>query len=123
MLFGGAGNDLMTGGAGADTFVFNNSPATANIDTIADFVSGTDHIAFSAARFGALGTPGALGAGAFRAAAGANAAQDGDDRLVYNTTTGQLWYDPDGTGAGHVLLVAKLSGKPDLALGDLLIIA
>jgi large repetitive protein len=44
-ITGGSGADILTGGAGADTFVFRdltNSPVTG-FDTIADFVSGTDH--------------------------------------------------------------------------------
>ncbi|MEV4783610.1 DUF4214 domain-containing protein [Burkholderia sp. LMU1-1-1.1] len=42
VLTGGAGDDKLTGGAGADTFVLNSLAGT---DTIADFVSGTDHLA------------------------------------------------------------------------------
>jgi len=40
-LFGDKGNDTLTGGSGADTFIFNVSN-TPGIDTITDFVSGTD---------------------------------------------------------------------------------
>ncbi len=123
MLYGGAGTDTLTGGAGADTFVFDNSPSTANVDTITDFVSGTDHIAFSLAHFKALSGIGAVAPEAFWSDAGASTAHDADDRLIYNTTTGELWYDPDGTGAIHAVLIAKLSGHPDLAVSDLLIVA
>jgi len=122
-LYGGGGVDTLTGGAGADTFVFDNSPSTANVDTITDFVSGTDHITFSLDHFKALSGIGAVAAEAFWSGAGVNTAHDADDRLIYNTTTGQLWYDPDGTGASHAVLIAKLSGHPDLAVGDLLIVA
>ncbi|MEQ1766916.1 MAG: hypothetical protein ABL859_05755, partial [Methylotenera sp.] len=42
-LDGGAGKDALTGGNGADTFIFNSAlSATANVDSIADFVSGLD---------------------------------------------------------------------------------
>ena len=122
-LYGGGGVDTLTGGAGADTFVFDNSPSTANVDTITDFVSGTDHITFSLDHFKALPGIGAVAAEAYWSGAGVNTAHDADDRLIYNTTTGQLWYDPDGTGASHAVLIAKLSGHPDLAVGDLLIVA
>ena len=49
LLDGGAGNDTLTGGAGADTFVFNSPAGT---DTVADFVSGTDHLALNLAVLG-----------------------------------------------------------------------
>jgi Ca2+-binding RTX toxin-like protein len=41
VLVGGAGNDTLTGGADADSFVFSSA---TGVDTIADFVSGTDKI-------------------------------------------------------------------------------
>jgi hypothetical protein len=41
---------IMTGGAGADTFVFNQSPLTPV--TITDFVTGTDNLQISASGFG-----------------------------------------------------------------------
>ena len=39
---------------------------------------------------------------------GANAAHDATDRVIYNTSTGQLWYDADGSGAAAALPVATL---------------
>ena len=47
-LVGGAGGDILTGGAGNDTFLYT-APGQANvveIDTITDFVSGSDRIVF-----------------------------------------------------------------------------
>ena len=44
-LIGGAGNDTLTGGAGNDRFQYN-SP-TDGVDTITDFLSGSDQIALS----------------------------------------------------------------------------
>lgn len=43
-LIGGIGNDTLTGGDAADTFQFESSQATGGIDTIADFVTGTDKL-------------------------------------------------------------------------------
>ncbi|RZT06067.1 Hemolysin-type calcium-binding repeat-containing protein [Duganella sp. CF402] len=40
-LWGGSGSDKLTGGLGSDTFVVNSK---SGIDTITDFVSGTDHL-------------------------------------------------------------------------------
>jgi hypothetical protein len=47
-LTGGAGADILSGGPGADTFVYttlSNSLVSTGIDTITDFVSGTDKFA------------------------------------------------------------------------------
>jgi len=43
-LIGGIGNDTLTGGDAADTFRFEASQAANGIDTITDFVSGTDKL-------------------------------------------------------------------------------
>jgi Ca2+-binding RTX toxin-like protein len=45
-LIGGAGNDTLTGGSGADTFVYD--ARGFGLDTITDFVQGTDKIDVSA---------------------------------------------------------------------------
>ena len=66
---------------------------------------------------------GALDADAFHAAAGARQAHDASDRIIYNTTNGALWYDPDGLGGKAAVLVAVIAGHPDVAAGDFLILA
>jgi len=40
------------------------------------------------------------GDGRFYAAAGATGGHDGDDRVIYNTSDRQLFYDADGWGSG-----------------------
>ena len=126
-LIGGAGNDTLTGGNGADRFVFNFAlSATTNKDTITDFTSGTDKIQLSKAVMTALGsTLGTLATGQFWSGAGVVAGHDGDDRIVYNSTTGVLYYDADGSGAGAAVQLALLgtSTHPSLLYTDLQIIA
>lgn len=90
VLNGRLGADTLTGGAGADTFTFDTPLRASNVDAIADFVSGEDVIALSAAVFGAL-TEASFHIGA--------EAQDADDRIIYDPTTGDLFFDRDGTGA------------------------
>jgi len=62
---------------------------------------------------------GALAAGAFVVG---TAAQDADDRIVYNPTTGALFFDADGNGAGAAVQFAVLSGAPALAASDFTVI-
>jgi len=128
-LFGDAGNDLldggggfssMTGGAGADVFLFALTPGFGDQELITDFASGADRLRLDATRMEALGASGRFGAGDARFAANASGtAQDSSDRVVYNTSTGQLWYDADGSGAGEAGLIFTLQGGPALAAADI----
>ncbi|HEX2650130.1 MAG TPA: calcium-binding protein [Burkholderiales bacterium] len=113
-LMGSAGNDTLTGGAGSDLFVFNTAPnALTNVDTITDFTSLQDHLRLAIAAFPALGALGTL-AGAKLAEGNFSSGQDADDRLVYNTSTGDLFYDANGSVAGGSVLIAHLEGAPAL---------
>jgi Ca2+-binding RTX toxin-like protein/uncharacterized protein YxjI len=119
ILNGGAGNDLLIGLGGADTFAFTSALGANNVDAITDFVSGTDRIALDDAVFTAIGGPGALNPNAFFAGA---AAHDADDRIIYNQSTGQLFYDADGTGAGAAILFATLNAGTTLTVSDFTVI-
>jgi Ca2+-binding RTX toxin-like protein len=44
VLVSGAGTDMLTGGAGADRFVYFAESGTRRVDTITDFVRGSDQI-------------------------------------------------------------------------------
>jgi Ca2+-binding RTX toxin-like protein len=119
-IAGGGGADTLTGGAGADHFVFDAALADAGVDVIKDFNVAEDTIAFDHDVFGALGGPGALAAGAFRVGAGAT---DADDRIIYNSGTGELFYDADGAGAAWTQVkVAQLSGGLSMTDQDFLVV-
>ena len=122
-LYAGSGDDTLNGqersddlygGTGADTFVFNTAIGTspANIDTIRDFeANGIDKILLDDDIFAALGPVGAnttLNAGNFRVSAGGNAA-DNNDYILYDTATGNLFYDADGNGSGAKVQFATLT--------------
>jgi Ca2+-binding RTX toxin-like protein len=123
-LIGGLGSDMLTGGDGNDVFIFNTAIAN-NVDTILDFVKGTDKIQLSKTVFTNLGEPGTLNTNAFWSAAGAVSGHDADDRVVYNSTTGALYYDADGNGSGGAVQIAILgtSLHPTLTNADFAVIA
>ena len=50
------------------------------------------------------------------------AAGDADDRLIYQATTGALFYDADGTGAGAQVRVATLGLNLALTAADFVVI-
>jgi Ca2+-binding RTX toxin-like protein len=115
-LAGQAGNDLLTGGAALDSFLFDTAlNATTNVDQIFDFSSVDDTILLSAAIFTTAGPVGTLAAGAFVIG---NAAADAGDRIIYNSATGALLYDKDGTGPTAHTKFATLSTGLTLTNAD-----
>ncbi|MEO0032654.1 MAG: hypothetical protein RIS94_2412 [Pseudomonadota bacterium] len=126
VLYGGAGLDRLTGGAGTDRFVFDTAPNTAtNADTITDFFHGTDKLAFAAKVFAGIGAVGPLASAAFWSGANVASAHDASDRVIYDTVSGKLYFDADGTGSAGAVLVATLGvdTHPALTAVDSLIVA
>jgi VCBS repeat-containing protein len=110
-LVGGAGKDSLTGGGGNDQFRFNAAlSASSNVDRITDFKHDLDLLALDDAIFTTVGLT--LDASEFKKGAGFTSAKDADDRIVYNTTTGDLRYDADGKGGAAAILFATLVNKP-----------
>lgn len=118
-LTGGGGIDTLTGGGGQDTFVL--SRPTANHDIISDFIHRQDHLQIDVAVFKAGLVAGSLRADQFVANA-TGLAQDASDRFIYNTSTGVLVFDPDGTGSAHATEIAVLSGGATLAATDFVLV-
>jgi Ca2+-binding RTX toxin-like protein len=118
ILDGGLGNDLLQSLGGADTFAFTTAPGAGNVDTILDFLSGTDKIGLDDAVFTGL-TAGPLPAGAFVTG---TAALDADDRIIYDSATGALYFDADGVGGVAMVQFATLTGHPALVAGDFTVI-
>jgi len=117
-LHGGLGKDILIGGAGRDSFWFDTAPSgSANFDTISDFVPADDTIKLAHSVFGAIAT-GTLSATAFHDGA---TAQDASDRIIYNSATGDIFYDADGTGASAAVLFAHLAAGTAITNADFLI--
>lgn len=106
VLNGRAGNDTLTGQEGADTFVFDRALGASNVDRITD-MSANDMILLHSYIFTALGE-GLFGVSAL---AFGSVATDVDDRIIYDQTTGELFYDPDGSGGQDQVLFAELENK------------
>ena len=102
VLRGGLGNDTLTGGAGADHFVFDTElNSMTNVDIITDFAPGTDKIDLSSILMDALGDPGTLSMDTFLAGDGVTQAQNANQQIIYNKTSGALYYDADGSGTEY----------------------
>ena len=112
VLNGGIGADTLTGLGGADAFVFNTSLGAGNVDLITDFNVVDDTIRLGNAIFTGLAN-GVLTAAAFVANT-TGLAGDPSDRVIYETDTGNLFFDADGTGGGARVQFSVLN--PGLAL-------
>jgi Ca2+-binding RTX toxin-like protein len=114
---GAAGNDTLTGGAGADQFVFDSAlNAASNVDRITDFGSG-DHLVLDRAVFTTLGGSGAeLSGDQFLASSGIPLATTADQRILFDQSTGKLYFDADGNGDGAAVLFAVVQGTGAAAL-------
>lgn len=117
-LIGGAGIDTLTGGAGADVFAFVSTGATDR-DVINDFNGLVDTLQFDNDAFTGFGYTGQLRRVDF---VQGTAATGESDRLVYQKSTGSLWYDADGSGAGAKVLVAELVDGTTLTAADIFIL-
>ena len=114
-LYGGLGNDILTGGAGEDAFVFNTKLSSTNVDTITDFESGVDWLSLNKKLFNKLAksfTEDNLVYG--------DKAQDANDYLIFNTQNYTLYYDADGSGsksdAVAIVVVGTMIEFGDIAI-------
>ncbi|MBD2677680.1 MULTISPECIES: calcium-binding protein [Nostoc] len=104
-LTGGKGNDSLIGGSGIDTFVFNSF--NQGVDKISDFNTTNEVIQVSAAGFGGGLSAGVLKTSQLRIGASATTSTQ---RFIYNSTTGGLFFDQDGSaGAFAQVQFAQLS--------------
>ncbi|MCC5609874.1 calcium-binding protein [Nostoc sp. CHAB 5834] len=94
-LTGGKGNDSLIGGAGTDTISFNSF--NEGIDTIFDFNATNELIQISAAGFGGGLSSGKLETSQFTLGISAITSEE---RFIYNSATGGLFFDLDGSASG-----------------------
>lgn len=113
VICGENGNDEMTGGAGDDWFFFD-SKGENHVDDILDFGEGNDGIMLDAAAFAAV-TQGQLASSAFVAG---GKALDSDDRIIYDQSTGNIYYDEDGSGSAAQKIFARVLPGTEISATD-----
>ncbi|MDP9928991.1 VCBS domain-containing protein [Variovorax paradoxus] len=115
-IAGGTGADILTGGADNDTFVFDSAPNA--VDSVTDFnASGSaasgDLVELSLGTFTALSTSSGstLSAVEFASSDGGGAGDmvGAGVHVIYDSATGNLYYDADGLSAANRTLVATLT--------------
>lgn len=114
VIEGGAGNDILSGGAGADVFRFRDeSVAARDVDTIRDFVRGSDKIDLGAidARIGGTANDSFqfIGSSAFHNKAG---------ELQAKAVTGGMQVAGDVNGDGVADFVIFVQGATTLQSSD-----
>ncbi len=105
--------------------MFNRADRIA--DRITDFSAVDDIMHIDNFAFRGVGKDGALASGVFHLVAVATdaaalALTDTNDRLVYNRTTGSLFYDADGRGGVAAFKLAALNPGVAISTADFLVI-
>ena len=118
---GGLGNDVLSGGLGRDTFRFDTAlNATKNVDAIIDFSCSEDTIVLDNAVFGRLKKEGLLRETLFDVG---KRADNSNDFILYNKTSGVLSFDADGSKQAHApIAFAKLDAQLKLTHDDFIVI-
>ena len=118
VLDGRGGADTLSGGTGVDTFAFTTTLGSGNIDTISDFSVVEDTIQLAKTIFTGL-SGSQLAASAFFIGAGASTV---DHRIIYNSASGALLFDTDGSGASAAVQFATLAPSLALTAADFLLV-
>jgi len=105
-LDGGEGSDTLNGGSGKDAYLFKTAPGA--VDTIVKFQSG-ETIKLAKSAFAGL-TDGKLAADQFVIGQDAG---DENDHVIYDPTSGALYFDPDGDGSAARTKFAQMQPSLD----------
>jgi len=118
ILVGGLGRDTLTGGAGADRFRY--TALNEKGDTITDFVRGSDKLQFVRSGFGNLTTSQIAHGHFFSNSTGK--ASGAAAQFIFNTRTGALVYDKNGSATGGATTIAALNVRT-LSANDFLMVS
>jgi large repetitive protein len=117
ILTGRRGKDRLTGGLGKDSFYIEAAKRNSR-DTITDFRSKDDTITVARSGFSTELVEGAIGANQLRFG---SQARGSSDRFIYDQSTGNLFFDADGTGARGQIWIAKLSNRATINSTDIVV--
>ncbi|MGD1807795.1 CHRD domain-containing protein [Dapis sp. BLCC M126] len=125
-LNGGSGDDELTGGASIDRFIFNTNEEfdseDLGTDVITDFNSGQDLILLDLDTFTALDSSPGIGLSEddFEIVSSEDDAATAEAEIVYNSVSGALYYNPNGTEDGFGIggEFVNLGGSTDLVASD-----
>ncbi|PVE26327.1 hypothetical protein DC522_00780 [Microvirga sp. KLBC 81] len=118
-LGGGTGRDVLTGGTGNDIFAFKERPGSTHFDKITDYSKAYDSIYLDNRYMPKLGGVGRLSSSKFVLG---TKALDANDHLIYDKGTGNLHYDPDGSGAAAQVLIGQFTNKAALVYSEFTVI-
>jgi Ca2+-binding RTX toxin-like protein len=125
ILIGGLGNDILIGGVGADKFLYNtNAEFSTTVDTITDFNSSEgDKIVLDKTTFSAITSAAGTGFSNANDFQVTNLGGTSAATIVYNSVSGQLFYNQNGSAAGFGSggLFANLTGAPILTASDFIL--
>jgi Ca2+-binding RTX toxin-like protein len=120
LIVGSAGNDMISTGSGKDILIFKSAlNAATNIDTVLDYKPAYDTMRLENTYFKQLTRTGTLSSTAFRVGP---EALDRSDRIIYDNTTGALFYDPDGNGPAAAIQFAKMINMPVLRYSEFIVV-
>jgi hypothetical protein len=112
-----SGSSMLTAGTGHDKFIFDNGAGGGHV-VIKSFSATLDRIVVSESLFPNLGAVGNLHANHF----GINGnAHNHLGQIVYNTSTGYLYYDANGDLPGGATHFATLASHPPVTAGTFLV--
>ncbi len=116
-LRGDGGSDILNGGGGKDHYVFKTAPGSG-VDTITAFRPG-ETIDLDNADFSGIGHRGALQAKYF---AQGSDAKDGNDHIIYQKSTGDIYHDADGSGSASKVLFAHVDAGTKMHASDFYVV-
>lgn len=127
---GNAVSNTVQLGEGKDTFVFNTKlDAETNVDTLQDFDAPFDRVQLDDIIFTDLKTVGSarmLVASAFKTmntADDPDAVVDADDRIIFDATSEEVFYDRDGSGTKYsAIKFAQIGSEIDITNADFFVI-